>query len=90
MNDPYKQKRLEAEQREYDAKNPNREERRDNDERRTDTRRMDDKAMEEVKKLPTTDLSELRALATTIRNCQRNGHPDAGKHIEALLTKLGA
>ena len=34
--------------------------------------------------------SELRALASTVRNAQRNGHPDADKHLDALLTALGA
>jgi len=33
--------------------------------------------------------AELVALAGTIRQCQRNGHPDLSKHLEALLTKLG-
>jgi phage-related tail protein len=32
----------------------------------------------------------LRALATTVRTAQRNGHPDAGKHLDALLRALGA
>lgn len=35
-------------------------------------------------------LGELMALAATIRQCQRNGHPDLSKHLEALLAKLGA
>jgi peptidoglycan hydrolase CwlO-like protein len=34
--------------------------------------------------------SELRALATTIRTAQKNGHPDVPKHVEALLKALGA
>ena len=33
---------------------------------------------------------ELRALAATARQAQRNGHPDAGKHVDALLIALGA
>lgn len=33
---------------------------------------------------------ELRALAATIRTAQRTGHPDAPKHMETLLRKLGA
>ena len=33
---------------------------------------------------------EMVALASTIRQCQRTGHPDLSKHLEALLTKLGA
>lgn len=33
---------------------------------------------------------ELRALAATVRQCQRNGHPDADKHLDALLSALGA
>lgn len=32
----------------------------------------------------------LRGLATTYRTALRNGHPDAAKHLEALLTALGA
>lgn len=34
--------------------------------------------------------AELRALAVTVRTAQRAGHPDAGKHMDALLTALGA
>lgn len=33
---------------------------------------------------------ELQALAVTIRNAQRAGHPDVSKHMDALLTLLGA
>ncbi len=44
----------------------------------------------EAKVNPEVLLAELRSLAGTIRQCQRNGHPDASKHLEALLTKLGA
>ncbi len=33
---------------------------------------------------------ELRALANTVRTAQRNGHPDASKHLDALLSALGA
>lgn len=33
---------------------------------------------------------ELRSLAATIRNCHRNGHPDAQKHLDTLLRLLGA
>jgi predicted nucleic acid-binding Zn-ribbon protein len=33
---------------------------------------------------------ELRALAATLRTAQRNGHPDAAKHLETLLKTLGA
>ncbi len=51
--------------------------------RRQEFRREDD--------APTpTDINELRALAATIRQCQLNGHPDAAKHMQTLLTKLGA
>ena len=50
------------------------------EDRRQDVRRVDDK----------TDLAELRGLAATIRNCQKTGHPDLSKHVETLLTKLGA
>jgi len=32
----------------------------------------------------------LRALAATVRQCQRNGHPDLGAHLDTLLTALGA
>lgn len=35
-------------------------------------------------------MDELRALAATVRQCQRNGHPDLTKHLDALLGKLGA
>lgn len=34
--------------------------------------------------------AELRALAVTVRTAQRNGHPDAVKHMDALLRALGA
>jgi hypothetical protein len=34
--------------------------------------------------------AELRSLAATARQAQRNGHPDAGKHVDALLNALGA
>jgi len=34
--------------------------------------------------------AELRALAVTVRTAQRSGHPDAGKHLDTLLTALGA
>jgi len=34
--------------------------------------------------------AELRALATTVRAAQRNGHPDAAVHMDALLRQLGA
>ena len=34
--------------------------------------------------------AELQALAVTIRTAQRNGHPDAAKHLETLLRGLGA
>ncbi len=37
-----------------------------------------------------TDNEVLRALAVTIRTAQRNGHPDAAKHLETLLKALGA
>lgn len=33
---------------------------------------------------------ELRGLATTYRAAVRNGHPDAPKHLETLLSALGA
>lgn len=31
----------------------------------------------------------LRALAATVRQCQRTGHPDLGKHLDSLLAALG-
>ena len=34
--------------------------------------------------------AELRALAVTVRTAQRSGHPDATKHLDALLKALGA
>ena len=43
----------------------------------------------EVAAAPAGD-EELRALAATARQAQRNGHPDAGKHVDALLSALGA
>ena len=32
---------------------------------------------------------EVRALGATVRTCQRNGHPDFLKHLDALLSTLG-
>ncbi len=52
------------------------------DDRRQEPRRTND--------TPAPSMAELTALATTVRQCQRNGHPDLSKHLEALLTKLGA
>ena len=46
------------------------------------------KEVEPVKVSAESVLNELCALVATIRQCQRNGHPDASKHIEALLGKL--
>ncbi len=34
--------------------------------------------------------ADLRALASTVRQCQRSGHPDAAKHVDALLKALSA
>jgi predicted nucleic acid-binding Zn-ribbon protein len=34
--------------------------------------------------------AELQDLARTIRQCQKNGHPDYGKHVDTLLRQLGA
>ncbi len=61
--------------------------RRSGEERRGDVRRTDD-----VQAMATdaTLMVELRGLASTVRQCQRNGHPDLSKHLDALLTKLGA
>jgi hypothetical protein len=42
-----------------------------------------------VERAPAGD-AELRALAVTVRTAQRAGHPDASKHLDALLTLLGA
>lgn len=33
---------------------------------------------------------ELRGLASTVRNCQRDGHPDLATHLDNLLKLLGA
>ena len=54
------------------------------EDRRQEARRVEDK------ELPTLSLDELRGLASTVRQCQRTGHPDLSKHLEALLIKLGA
>jgi|SoiMethySBSTD1v2_1073268.scaffolds.fasta_scaffold5813331_1 hypothetical protein len=56
------------------------------EDRRQEQRRADDKLSPSV----ASPLGELMALAATVRQCQRNGHPDLSKHLEALLTKLGA
>jgi len=40
-------------------------------------------------RLATSIAGELRALAGTVRDCQRRGHPHLGKHLEALLVMLG-
>jgi len=77
--------------------------RRNEDNRRADDRAQDSlvaKLQAEVKALkaslaavpeaaPAGD-ADLRALATTYRAALRNGHPDAPKHLEALLAQLGA
>jgi len=34
--------------------------------------------------------ADLQALAATVRTAQRAGHPDAQKHLDTLLTALGA
>ncbi len=34
--------------------------------------------------------ADLRALATTVRTCLNNGHPDVAKHVNTLLSALGA
>lgn len=58
---------------------------------RVDRRSGEDRRSTPAPNVPSPDhLGELMALAATIRQCQRNGHPDLGKHLEALLTKLGA
>jgi hypothetical protein len=69
----------------FDPDKHQREERREGSERRQEVRRADD-----VVKAAQPSVDELRALAATVRNCQRNGHPDLSKHLDALLTKLGA
>lgn len=35
-------------------------------------------------------MAELRAMASNIRTCIRNGHPHMMTHLDALLKKLGA
>lgn len=58
---------------------------------KVDRRSGEDRRQTPAPNAPSPDrLSELMALAATIRQCQRNGHPDLSKHLEALLTKLGA
>jgi len=39
---------------------------------------------------PAAGDDDLRGLAHTYRTAVRNGHPDAPKHLEALLAALGA
>lgn len=34
--------------------------------------------------------AELQGLASTVRECQRTGHPDLATHLDNLLTALGA
>ena len=57
------------------------------EERRQQIRRAEDQKPERNIE---NDLQELRALASTVRQCQRNGHPDLTAHLDALLKKLGA
>ncbi len=49
-------------------------------------------ALASVQRPPATPAgdADLRALAATVRQCQRNGHPDTNKHLDALLGALGA
>jgi hypothetical protein len=35
-------------------------------------------------------MAELRAMASNIRTCIKNGHPHMMTHLDALLKKLGA
>lgn len=57
----------------------------------TDGPKVDRRSGEDRRSTPAPDqLGELMALAATVRQCQRNGHPDLSKHLEALLAKLGA
>ena len=48
--------------------------------------------LENATKVVATPVGEasVRALASTVRQCQRNGHPDFGAHLENLLRSLGA
>lgn len=58
---------------------------------KVDRRSGEDRRSTPAPNVPSPDhLGELMALAATVRQCQRNGHPDLPKHLEALLTKLGA
>lgn len=58
---------------------------------KVDRRSGEDRRQTPAPNVPSPDhLGELIALAATVRQCQRNGHPDLSKHLEALLTKLGA
>ena len=45
---------------------------------------------EDRRKSDADPMPELRALAATVRQCQRNGHADLTIHLDALLKKLGA
>jgi len=58
---------------------------------KVDRRSGEDRRSTPAPNVPSPDhLGELMALAATVRQCQKNGHPDLTKHLEALLTKLGA
>lgn len=55
--------------------------------------RVNDNLVDQLDEVPAPAAAgddQLRALAATIRNAQRNGHPDAAKHVDALLRLLGA
>lgn len=70
-------------------------ERRSGDERRNEPRRADDvNTRANLDSVPLADeatlMTQLRGLASTVRQCQRNGHPDLSAHLDALLKKLGA
>jgi len=43
-----------------------------------------------VVKAPAPEPVDVQALAATVRTALKNGHPDATKHLDALLTALGA
>jgi hypothetical protein len=50
----------------------------------------DHKIKPPVVKAPAPEPVDVKALAATVRTALKNGHPDATKHLDALLTELGA
>lgn len=78
---------------EFDRNRDRRDRRDATSDRRQEPRRVEDKAAEQARSLPVDEsalLAELRGLASTVRAAMRNGHPDATKHLNTLLTRLGA